>query len=99
MTELEIITQQLLDEVAKILPRVVPFEYALWSTKEIGEYLQRPVQVVRDRVVCLPGFPQAIRLPTVDGTGRAHPRWKAIEVVKWVESHQGGKRGRPRKFD
>lgn len=81
----------------KLRPPAIPFEVRLWSTKEIGEYLQRPVQVVRDRVVCVPDFPEAIRLPNVDG-GRAYPRWKAIEVVKWVESHQNGRRGgRPRK--
>ncbi len=97
MTEIEILAQ-LLDEVRSQSLSLVPFEHALWSTKEIGEYLKRPAQVVRDRVVCLPGFPKAIRLPNADG-GRSFPRWKAIEVVKWVESHQDGKRGRPRKGD
>ncbi|RQZ14165.1 hypothetical protein DIE15_19250 [Burkholderia sp. Bp9031] len=78
---------------------IVPIEHALWSTKEIGEYLLRPAQTVRDRIVCLPGFPEAIRLPSGDG-GRSFPRWKAAEVIKWVESHQGRRRtGRPRKGD
>ncbi|WP_165186940.1 hypothetical protein [Paraburkholderia dioscoreae] len=99
MTEIETLAQKIIEAVEARTRAAVPFDHALWSTKEIGEYLQRPAQVVRDRVVCLPGFPQAIRLPTVDGTGRAHPRWKAIEVIKWVESHQGGKRGRPRRYD
>lgn len=76
----------------------VPLEHALWSTKEIGEYLQRPAQVVRERVVTVPGFPEAIRLPNFGG-GKSHPRWRAIEVIQWVESHQGGKFGRPRRKD
>lgn len=99
MTELEVAAQMLLDAVEKSQNRVVPFEHALWSTKEIGEYLQRPAQVVRERVVCVPGFPQAIRLPNAGGIGRSHPRWKAIEVVKWVESHRPSRIGRPRKPD
>ncbi|CAE6827039.1 hypothetical protein [Paraburkholderia aspalathi] len=84
-------------ELEKRLKSKVPIEHALWSTGEIGEYLQRPAQVVRDRVVCLPGFPEAIRLPNVGGIGRAHPRWKAMEVIEWVESHQTARVGRPRK--
>lgn len=77
----------------------VPIEHALWSTKEIGEYLQRPAQVVRERVVCVPGFPEPIRLPNFGG-GKSHPRWSAQEVIDWVQSHKGGGRiGRPRKKD
>lgn len=100
VSETEVLVQRVLDEIEKRATSVVPFEHALWSTKEIGEYLQRPAQVVRDRVICLPGFPEAIRLPTVGGAGSSHPRWKAIEVVRWVESHQSGsgrRGGRPRK--
>lgn len=97
--------QELLDRIIEELDKrfrpaqtsPVPLEAQLWSTKEIGEYLQRPQQVVRDRVVCVPGFPEPIRLPNGDGHGKAYPRWKAIEVIKWVESFQGGKMGRPRK--
>lgn len=81
--------------LAKHVAPVVPLEHALWSTKDIGEYLQRPAQVVRERIVCLPGFPEAIRLPNGAG-GKSHPWWKALEVIEWVESHQGGKIGRPR---
>lgn len=97
--------QELLDRIIEELdkrirpPSPVPLEVQLWSTKEIGDYLQRPVAVVRDRVVCVPGFPDPIRLPNGDGHGKAYPRWKALEVIRWVESYQGGKMGRPRKSD
>jgi hypothetical protein len=95
--------QDLLDriviELDKRIKAAIPIEHALWSTKEIGEYLQRPAQVVRERIACLPGFPESIRLPNLDGKGTTFPRWKASEVIAWVESHQGGKTGRPRRRD
>ncbi|AOJ70783.1 MULTISPECIES: hypothetical protein [Burkholderia] len=100
MSEAELI-ERLIQELDKRIKPAIPLEIALWSTKEIGVYLQRPAQVVRERIATLPGFPEAIRLPSCDG-GRGFPRWKAAEVVAWVESHQGGTRargGRPRKPD
>lgn len=97
--EINVLAQKLLDTFQANMNRVVPFEHLLWSTAEIGEYLRRPAQVVRERVVIVPGFPEAIRLPNFGG-GKAHPRWKASEVVAWAESYQGGsRRGRPRKKD
>ena len=97
LNDADAIAQKLSELIDKRLKAPIPIEHALWSTKEIGEYLQRPAQVVRDRVVCVPGFPEAIRISNADGTGRAHPRWKAMEVIEWVESHQTGRIGRPRK--
>jgi len=100
MTE-ESLIERLAHELDKHIKQAIPIEIALWSTKEIGEYLQRPAQVVRERIVTLPCFPEAIRLPNGAG-GRSFPRWKAAEVIAWVESHQGGVRsrgGRPRKSD
>jgi hypothetical protein len=96
MSEEDLI-ERIVHELDKRVRPTVPIEHALWSTKEIGEYLQRPAQVVRERIVCLPGFPTAIRLPLGDGKGTAHPRWKAVEVIEWAESHQGSRVGRPRK--
>lgn len=93
----EAIAQKLSELIDKRLKAPVPIEHAVWSTKEIGEYLLRPAQVVRESIVCLPGFPEAIRLPGTDGAGRSRPRWKAAEVIEWVESHQTGRIGRPRK--
>ncbi|BEU21612.1 hypothetical protein [Paraburkholderia sp. 22B1P] len=85
--------ERIVQELDKRLRPAIPIEHALWSTKEIGEYLQRPAQVVRERIVCLPGFPAAIRLPNVDG-GKSFPRWKAAQVIEWVESHQGTRAAR-----
>ena len=63
--------------VAKHMQPVVPPSIRLWSTEAIATYLQRPTQVVRERVVCMPGFPRPIRLPAVSGgKAIAHPDGK-----------------------
>ncbi|WP_244133422.1 hypothetical protein [Burkholderia gladioli] len=95
------LVEQIVSELERRLKATVPLENALWSTKEIGEYLQRPAQSVRERVVVLPGFPAPFRLPSGEH-GRSFPRWKAMEVIAWVESHRNGRSargGRPRKAD
>ncbi|WP_334032744.1 hypothetical protein [Burkholderia gladioli] len=95
------LVEQIVSELERRLKVTVPLENALWSTKEIGEYLLRPTQSVRERVVVLPGFPAPIRLPSGEH-GRSFPRWKAVEVIAWVESHRNGRSargGRPRKAD
>jgi hypothetical protein len=39
---------------------------------------------VRNRIVCLPDFPKAIRLPTASG-----PRlYRAAEVLAWASKYQ-----------
>lgn len=88
MSEADLI-ERLAVAVAKHMQPVVPLSIRLWSTEAIATYLQRPTQVVRERVVCMPGFPRPIRLPAVSGgKAIAHPRWKASEVIAWVESHR-----------
>lgn len=59
----------------------------LWTVKHIAEYLHRNEKVTSERIVTLPGFPQAIRLPTAKGS-KGFPMWKSAEVVAWVEKHQ-----------
>ena len=78
---------QLAAAVANHMKSVIPLEVDLWSTVEIAAYLKKSPASVADRVVCLPGFPQAIRLPSATG-GKGHPLWKAIEVIAWTEKHQ-----------
>lgn len=58
----------------------------LWGFKEIGAYLKRSPEVVRERIATKPDFPKAIRIPTT-GAGRAHALYKAREVIKWAESY------------
>lgn len=74
----------------------VPLSIDLWNFEIIGQYLKRDAQSVRNRVVCQPDFPTPIRLPS-DAGNRAHPLWKATEVIKWAESHRNNTLGRPRK--
>lgn len=67
--------------------RAIPMSIALWDVKTIALYLKTSQRHVFDRVVTQPGFPKAIRIPTPKG-GQAHPRWKALEVIAYVESFQ-----------
>lgn len=78
---------QLATAIAQHMPSPIPLSVDLWSAKEIATYLKMAERVVIERVVALPGFPQAIRLPTQRGT-KGHPRWKASEVITWVERYQ-----------
>lgn len=81
------IIDQLAAAVVDRLGRQIPIDVDLWGTAEVAAYLKLASKVVSERIVTLPGFPQAIRLPCKGG-GRGHPRWKAIEVIAWVEKHQ-----------
>lgn len=65
----------------------VPFEHELWSAKDVAAYLKLSYDYVIKVLTKDPQFPQAIRLPTVEG-GSSHPRWKAKKVVEWVEGYE-----------
>lgn len=81
------IIEQLAEALANHIQSPIPLSVDLWSVKEIAAYLKQNVRNVCDRVVTLPGFPQAIRIPTQRGT-KGYPRWKAVEVIEWVEKYQ-----------
>lgn len=73
--------------IAAHMPPTIPVDVALWSTADCAAYLRISESSFQQRVACLPGFPQAIRLPRATGhTG--HPRWKAREVIEWAEGYQ-----------
>ena len=69
------------------LPKIIPTEYQLWDAEYIADMLRLKVKYFREHVACAPGFPQAIRLPLAGG-GRSTPRWKAEEVLNWMNSNQ-----------
>lgn len=70
----------------------VPLDIELWTIRHIAAYLHRTEKVTSERIVTLVGFPQAIRLPTPNGS-RGQPMWRAAEVVDWVEKHKEKRAG------
>lgn len=85
---------------ARVRP-TLPLGVALWDIEHIAAYLVRAPKVVRDRVVTLPDFPKPIRIPSTQSgkqdQSKAHPRWKASEVIAWAESYREKSVGRPRR--
>lgn len=74
----------------------IPLSIDLWDLEMIGQYLKRDTQVIRERIACLPDFPAPIRLPSKKG--RAHPLYRAKEVIAWAEGHRdtrGRSKNRP----
>ena len=78
--------EQLVAALQQLSKPVIPIEVDLWDMAMIAAYLKRDVQVVRERMACMPGFPNAIRLPTK--TGRSQPLYQAKEIITWARSHQ-----------
>lgn len=70
---------------ARIMPPV-PIDVDLWGAAEIARYLKCARNKVAQRFCSLPDFPRPIRLPNAEG-GRAHPRWRARDVIAWAESY------------
>lgn len=69
----------------KIAPAGLPLESQFWDLGAVASCLQRNKHFVRTKVVCLPSFPKAIRLPS---EGRAHPIYNAAEVVEWMNQQK-----------
>ena len=64
----------------------LPIEIQLWTTDDIASYLSVAKKSVTQRYTSLPDFPKRIEIPTAEGRV-THPRWKAVEVIRWVEGH------------
>jgi predicted DNA-binding transcriptional regulator AlpA len=78
------LVEKLAVALAAQLPPPIPFEIDLWDVATIARLLKRNESQVRNRIVCLPDFPKAIRLPTASG-----PRlYRAAEVLVWVGKYQ-----------
>jgi len=86
MSEVELV-EKLAHALADKLRPSIPLAVDLWDVSTVAQYLKRDVRVARERIVCLPDFPKAIRLPSSNG-GRAHPLWKAAEVITWAEKYR-----------
>ena len=55
--------ERLATSLAAQLPPPIPIEIDLWDVATIARLLKRNESQVRNRIVCLPDFPKAIRLP------------------------------------
>lgn len=76
--------ERLATALAAQLPPPIPIEIDLWDVATIARLLKRNESQVRNRLVCLPDFPKAIRLPVPSG-----PRlYRAAEVLAWVSKYQ-----------
>lgn len=66
---------------------MIPVEHAIWTTAEVGEYLNIAPKRVMDRFASIPDFPKPFKLPTAEG-GWTHHRWYARDVIQWVENNK-----------
>lgn len=60
----------------------------LMNAKEVGDFLGVSPRQVTERYMLVPGFPKAIRLPTVSG-GRGKPKWVSSDISAWVSKYKG----------
>jgi hypothetical protein len=86
MSEQELI-QQMAVAVAQHLQPAILVNVDLWDVATIARVLKRSESQVRNRLICLPDFPKAIRLP-VEGGGRGKPLYRANEVPEWTRKYQ-----------
>jgi len=82
-TQAELI-DQIAAAIAQHTARRIPLAVDLWGTAEIAAYFKCSRRQVSERYSCLPGFPRAIRIG-----GKGHPRYKAADVIAWVEGQRG----------
>jgi hypothetical protein len=82
MTEKELLAAIL----QKLTERMIPVEVDLWDTEHVAAYLKRSYSTVRDKIIVRPDFPRPINLNATHE--RAHPLYKAREVIRWAEGLQ-----------
>lgn len=74
---------------------------ALLDADDAGAILGVTGRYLREQLAAAPGFPRAVRLPLAGG-GRAHPRWRRSDIMRWVDDNADGRStrgGRRRKAD
>jgi hypothetical protein len=85
--DLALLVNTLIGRIAALSKPSIPIEHDLWSVTEIAAYFKRSESVVRERIVCVPSFPVAIRLPNERGQ-RMHALWPAADVIAWAHKHR-----------
>jgi predicted DNA-binding transcriptional regulator AlpA len=76
--------ERLAAALAAQLPPPIPIEIDLWDVAMIARLLKRNESQVRNRIICLPDFPKAIRLPVTSGP----LLYRAAEVLAWAGKYQ-----------
>lgn len=72
-------------------PRLaVPIDKQIWDADSCAEYLVVSRRHFTEHIACKPDFPSCINIST--GSEKKNPRWKASEVMRWVDSKQERKR-------
>lgn len=77
-------------EVAGRIAPPIPVEIDLWDAERIANLLKVGVRQVAERYASEPGFPRPILLP--NGGAKQNRRWKATEILEWIETLQRKKR-------
>lgn len=90
MTDVEL--DNLATAIAAKLRPAISLDIDLWSAEEIGLFFKRDPKHVRERLVYLPRFPAAIKIPVLGSKVKSRPLWRACEVVDWANLHQEKKR-------
>lgn len=74
-----------LAELAKaIAAQMQPLnEHTLWDADDCAAYIKVAHRQWLERFACRTDCPKPIRLPT--NGGRGTPRWKAMEIIEWIE--------------
>lgn len=75
-----------LDALISVLSRPsIPADKVLWDADQAAAYMGYSARHFSERLACRPEFPRSIRL----GDGPKAPlRWKAAEVMEWVDARQ-----------
>lgn len=92
----ELIIEKLDELIAATKASSIPMKDRWVDSTGKGALLWQKPRYVLERMACLPGFPEPLRVD--------QPRWKASEAMEWAEHcrRQGGvssRRGRPRRRD
>lgn len=85
-------TDELISKFDELIHALSLGKAALWTPEQIAAYLNISSRTAREKVICRPDFPSAIRL-TEDAKGR---RWQPEEVIEWAKRQRDMPRARRR---
>jgi hypothetical protein len=83
---MDINVEVLAKEIAGYISPRFPQSIELWDAKLVGDYLGVIAEYVLGRYAPRGDFPKSYRLPAK--SGRGHPRWKAEEIIDWIERYR-----------